>query len=125
MPKFRKKPVEIEARQWDGSASGAQALVDWMGGVDHGLAVNPPAPKDAELWIHTKEGNLRASPRDWIIRGVQGEHYPCKPDIFAATYDAVIERLESPTIEQLEKILTEPTTKVQIHPDGSVTTEQR
>ncbi|MEU0761592.1 hypothetical protein ABZ351_18195 [Streptomyces microflavus] len=41
------------------------------------------------LDIRTLEGVMRASEGDWIIRGVQGEHYPCKPDIFAATYDAV------------------------------------
>jgi hypothetical protein len=42
-----------------------------------------------ELIISTLEGDLRASPGDWIIRGVKGEFYPCKPDIFAATYEPV------------------------------------
>ncbi len=39
--------------------------------------------------IHTLEGEMRADPLDWIIKGVKGEFYPCKPDIFAATYEAV------------------------------------
>lgn len=62
MPKFRKKPVVIEAEQHLG-----------------------PEP----LEIETLEGVMTARPGDWIITGVKGERYPCKPDIFQATYEAV------------------------------------
>lgn len=53
-------------------------------------AVDAPADMNAvsnQLWIKTLEGGHIASPGDWIIRGVKGEFYPCKPDIFASTYD--------------------------------------
>ncbi|MBN9208165.1 MAG: hypothetical protein J0H96_05805 [Microbacterium ginsengisoli] len=84
--KYRKKPVEVEAIQWDGTAEGATPIVDWIRENDgtarllHGWAV-------VCLYIDTLEGTMQALPGDWIIRGVQGEFYPCKPDIFAATYD--------------------------------------
>jgi hypothetical protein len=72
--KFRKKPVVIEATQWfkDG---------------DH-----PEVREDNETrpgfgWIDTLEGGHIVTPGDWIITGVKGEHYPCKPEIFAATYE--------------------------------------
>ena len=88
--KFRKKPVVIEARQWDGSAVGATPIIDWI------LSSGPRSARlhdhdDASysIAIDTLEGTMHASPRDFIIRGVQGEFYPCKPDIFAETYDPV------------------------------------
>ncbi len=76
--RFRKKPVEIEAVQWTGeNRDEIKAFIDEAA---FGFAFG-------ELSIHTLEGSMKASPGDWIIRGVQGEHYPCKPDIFEATYD--------------------------------------
>ena len=105
MPKYRKKPVEIEARQWDGTPQGATPIIDWMG--DHGQTATWDEPHDeirhelpdgtvqgcpaspGGLFIRTLEGTMRADAGDWIIRGVQGEFYPCKPDIFEATYEAV------------------------------------
>lgn len=98
MGKFRKKPVEIEAVQWPYNAEPHEP-VPWMG--------EPPQWfKEAMLagvilchevhdsdWLHltvkSLEGGMLARPGDWIIRGVKGELYPCKPDIFAATYDQV------------------------------------
>jgi len=84
MPLYRKKPVVIEARQlntddydlmWD--------IVHWCGGIAAALdAYGHPL-----VAIDTLEGRMYADPGDWIIRGVQGEFYPCKPDIFAATYE--------------------------------------
>ena len=62
MAKFRKKPVVIEAVQ-----------------------------TEVEVQIKTLEGTMTANPGDWIITGVKGEKYPCKPDIFTATYEAVTE----------------------------------
>jgi len=92
--KYRKKPVEIEALQWDGSAH--RPMFDFLGGI-------PDGPISAEgenfyidhskveggLVIKTLEGEHLASIGDFIIKGVKGEFYPCKPDIFALTYDAV------------------------------------
>lgn len=79
MARFRKKPVEIEAVQWDGD--NIREIASFAGGsASLGSGV---------LIIRTLEGEMRADPGDWIIRGVKGEFYPRKPDIFAQTYDAV------------------------------------
>ncbi len=76
--RYRKKPVTVEAMgplSYDNAAS----IAHWCGGgVTRAL--------DA-VAIETLEGTMRAALGDWVIRGVQGEFYPCKPDIFAATYE--------------------------------------
>lgn len=77
MPLFRKKPVVIEAVQFFGP--NFDELEKFVGG--------DAEFRDGELIIATLEGTLHASPNDWIIKGVKGEFYPCKPDIFAATYE--------------------------------------
>lgn len=83
--KFRKKPVEIEARQFtEESALDVLAWIRSDGRRKANLLGSPPA-----LGIVTLEGEMRADLGDWIIRGVQGEFYPCKPDIFEETYDEV------------------------------------
>lgn len=89
MSKFRKKPVVIEAVQLIDEQSVAEA-VTWMaqGGVTAELAVSQGGP-NCTLFIPTLEGTMFADWGDWIIRGVQGEFYPCKPEIFAATYEPV------------------------------------
>jgi hypothetical protein len=91
MPQFRKKPVVIEAVQWDGKKL-SEAAPEWMR-----AALNSPGnPGNTagcvmrmhdEIHIGTLEGVMVAKPGDWIIRGVKGELYPCKPDIFAELYD--------------------------------------
>lgn len=81
MGMYRKKPVLIEARQADScDYDGLCDLVAWCGGraTDEGTAV---------IAITTLEGVMLVEPGDWVIRGVAGEFYPCKPDIFAATYE--------------------------------------
>lgn len=85
MPYFRKRPVIIEARQFDGTTESALKLRQWIG-VEGG---HEQLGDEITLVIHTLEGDHRADSGDWIIRGVQGEFYPCKPEIFAATYEAV------------------------------------
>ena len=105
MPTFRKKPVEIEAHQWfqngdhpnDGYTPGK---------LKEGLVVrryrHPDQRKSGDNkcgycgyilhdhgWIDTLEGGHIVCPGDWIITGVKGEQYPCKPDIFEATYDKI------------------------------------
>ena len=82
--KFTKKPVTIEARQFTNNNVNDQMdeLVNWIGG---GARHN-----GTDIFIPTLEGEMRALHGDWIIRGVKGEFYPCKPDIFAATYTPAI-----------------------------------
>jgi hypothetical protein len=98
MDRYRKRPVEIEAVQWDGTASGATPIIEWVarqGGtvtyVCSGRDRCAENEGDAPHWleIRTLEGVMAASLDDWIIRGVEGEFYPCKPRIFEATYEAV------------------------------------
>ena len=80
MAKFRKKPVMIEAIQWTGN--NLEEIKDFMGYYEY-------AKKN--LIIHTLEGKMIAQVNDWIIHGVQGEYYPCKPDIFEKTYEPVVD----------------------------------
>ena len=89
--RFTKRPVTIEAIQWDGTPSGATPIIDWILNHDHSADYWAPGEWDHEtnvayIRITTLEGNMIASRGDWIIRGVRGEFYPCKPGIFAETY---------------------------------------
>lgn len=78
MPKFIKKPVAIEAIEWTGeNVNEVLDFMDWRN-ADH--------DERNGLVIHTLEGNHNATPGDYIIKGVAGEFYPCKPDIFKQTY---------------------------------------
>lgn len=81
--RYRKKPVEIEAHQVRGTANGelVRQIAQWCGGTPGGTFDDP------HILIPTLEGTMRAKAGDYVIRGVQGEFYPCKPDIFEATYD--------------------------------------
>jgi hypothetical protein len=82
MAKYRKKPVEIEAVRWDGTN------VDELCGFALGAAsLRRNLGDQRRLVIETLEGIMTAMPGDWIIRGIKGEFYPCKPDIFAASYE--------------------------------------
>lgn len=83
MGKYTKKPVTIEAVQFDGKNFDEIAAFAGDSYSTENVRTGPQA-----LYILTAEGPLHASPGDWIIKGVKGEFYPCKPDIFAATYDA-------------------------------------
>lgn len=92
MPLFKKKPVVIEARQFTSSLSGktnADELVHWI--VKSGGDANFD---NGFIFIRTLETHNehlhKATELDWIIRGIQGEFYPCKPDIFTATYEEVL-----------------------------------
>jgi len=80
MSKFRKKPVVIEAY----CLMGNKEIPDWLHEALHNGTVG--VEDGGVMEIHTLEGTMRAEPTDWIIRGVKGEIYACKPDIFAATY---------------------------------------
>jgi len=78
--KFRKKPVVIEAIKWTGD--NFDEIEDFVGESLLGWE-----PETLDLIIHTLEGKHLASKGDWVIKGVKGEFYPCKPDIFVLTYD--------------------------------------
>jgi len=85
MTKFRKKPVVIEALRFMGGHVSMLECAEFIGAaavMDLDLAT---------LAIQTLEGVMRVDPFDWVIRGVKGEFYPCKPDIFVATYEPVEE----------------------------------
>ena len=88
--KYRKKPVVIEAMQFErGMKPGhGYEVAAWCGGRFN-TDVKPSDHTDVRysISIPTLEGVMTAEEGDWIIRGVQGEFYPCKPDIFAATYE--------------------------------------
>lgn len=85
---YRKKPVVIEAMELTLTNGGEVAR--WCGG-GYIVAAKPSDPDDVAhyVMIPTLEGNMRADLGDRVIKGVKGEFYPCKPDIFAATYDEV------------------------------------
>lgn len=88
--KYRKKPVVIEAVQWDGmNLSEIQKFAKGVTSAtfhDEAWLLNE-CPVSVELTIRTLEGDMKASLGDYIIKGVQGEFYPCKPDIFEQTYE--------------------------------------
>lgn len=84
--KFRNKPVVIEAMLNNGDFDNAKEIIAWAG-----AAAGPIKAEngDRSLSIYTLEGVMRADEGDWIIKGVKGEFYPCKPGIFAETYEPV------------------------------------
>lgn len=84
--KYRKKPVVIEAMQFDGT-NGEEVAV-WCGGTVESATCHNDGPPWLVM-IRTLEGAMAAGRNDYVIRGVKGEFYPCKPDIFEATYDEV------------------------------------
>jgi len=87
--KYRKKPVEIEAIQYNGMNSAE--IAEFMGVMIRTKTVPLEGFPYGKVTIETLEGTMTASENDFIIRGVQGEYYPCKPDIFKLTYEKVTE----------------------------------
>lgn len=85
--RFRKRPIVIEAVQLDGTQEAWEAAIQFLGGSATGAFNGSDGPYKGWLYIDTLEGQMTALNGDWIIKGVQGEFYPCKPDIFAATYE--------------------------------------
>jgi hypothetical protein len=85
---YRKRPVVIDAIQWPGTKFD-QTPPDWFRDAMYAKPGTPGVLMrfDNDIIISTLEGEMRAQPGDWIIRGIKGEIYPCKPDIFAATYE--------------------------------------
>ena len=88
MTKYRKKPVVIEAFQVAHGVSDAESMPVWAAEAYRAGKLKVHRHDRACFEIETLEGTIVANPGDWIIQGVKGELYPCKPDIFAATYEA-------------------------------------
>lgn len=122
---YMKKPVVIEAKRVpeviefnepafiDSVTNYVNECVDlaeWCGGISH--MMDPPEGYEHGIYIRTIEGTMRADPGDWIIKGVQGEFYPCKPDIFEATYEPVPEDGSFDTLT----VSTEETTELEWRP---------
>lgn len=104
MARYRKKPVVIDAVQFDGTPESGNAIRVWAEQAGAEAEYHPfladrfkgdpkayVAHPDPYMRIVTLEGVMAASVGDWVIKGVAGEFYPCKPDIFAATYEVVVD----------------------------------
>ena len=89
MAKYRKKPIVIEAIHWTGDNIGD--VMVFMAPAQPGYVGRQFSNADDLIAIDTPEGRMIAGKGDWIIRGIEGELYPCKPDIFKATYNSVEE----------------------------------
>lgn len=84
--KYRKKPVVIEAIRF---TDDADRLIELQNFMNAELVINYKEPEQPKLEIATLEGLMEASIGDYIIKGINGEFYPCKPDIFEKTYEKV------------------------------------
>ncbi len=85
MPFYQKKPVIIEARQWTGE-NYADEFEGWLTQSHTALGI----PNGGKIIIETLEGPITADINDWIIKGIKNEFYPCKPDVFELTYEALL-----------------------------------
>jgi len=81
--KYRKRPVIVEAVQFTGN--NVDIIKEWVSKKE--LDTVKTYPESSSLFIYTLEGIMEARVDDWIIKGINGEFYPCKPDIFKNTYD--------------------------------------
>lgn len=106
--RFRKKPIVVEAIQWTGTnTSDVYAFGTQNPGTDIALRMVRPNAFQHKLCVQTLEGYLDAVPGDWIIKGVNGEFYPCDPDVFAKIYEPAefpseVERLRE-TVKRLNR----------------------
>ncbi len=86
MKKYRKKPIVIEAIQFIGTSESFDEIKKWSkGNLYYDYQHNPD-----NVYIETLEGHLYVTINDFIIKGIAGEFYPCKPDIFEKTYEEVL-----------------------------------
>ena len=81
--KYRKKPVVVNAWQFDGTMQSAESIVT----LDDSMEILSSVDGEVFIIIDTLEGRMTGNPGDLIIRGVKGEFYPCKPDVFSETYE--------------------------------------
>lgn len=88
MPQFTTKPIDVEARQWNGTRVNANELIAWVGaGGMLAYFDDSQWPDAVYVAINTLNGPLHASPQDWIVCGAEGEFSVYKPDVFAASFD--------------------------------------
>lgn len=85
---YRKKPVEIQALRWDATGSTWEAMTVF---IDDYRVMSPGPIGSRSFYIETLEGRMQVKDGDYVIRGVEGEFYPCKPGIFEKMYDLVEE----------------------------------
>ena len=106
MDQYKKKPVTVRAIQWDGTKEMAQELLT-IPGLNGFTA---PEQDGFRFRINTLEGRMTVSPGDFIIQGVQGEYYPCKPDIFHQSYEKLedVQAREKSTRKKKEEKVSEP-----------------
>lgn len=86
--RFIKRPIEVEAYYYNPLDTRTMEFPKWIFDAIKSGVIN--VDNESDIYINTLEGKLHVSPGDWIIKGIQGELYPCKPDIFAATYQEVL-----------------------------------
>lgn len=90
MPRYQARPVVIEAEKFDGTHESAVKIQKWASeNKNHDIGCHHLGSTVHFLTIPTLEGKMTANPGDYIIRGTQGEFYPCKPAIFEAKYELV------------------------------------
>lgn len=89
MPRFVKRPVAITAEHFDGTTADIEKIRAFTGQPLSAPSLDGKEDGMHSLIIPTLEGDHTASPGDWIIRGIKGEYYPCKPDIFVQSYDCI------------------------------------
>ena len=103
MKQYRKKPVIIDAVQFDGL--NPTEIKDFVGeNCEVEIYDNEVTPPVAHIVIHTLEGDMEVSKGDYVIKGVKGEFYPCKPDIFEQTYESAETQQEQQKVD-LEKVV--------------------
>jgi len=89
MSKFRKRPIVIEAMELGHSPASLAEICEWAERHGAVLSADHDGKENHCLCIQTLEGVMIARVGDWVIKGVKGEFYPCRDDIFQATYEAV------------------------------------
>lgn len=89
--KYRKKPVVVEVIQFKDDPETLSKLSSFLEDTNRPVRVIYEDPKNPTMLIETLEGTMRADEGDYIIKGIRGECYPCKPDIFEQTYEKVKE----------------------------------
>lgn len=91
MPIFKKKPLEIEARNYE-CPNVAYDLIQWINKDRYRHLPMAYLRSNKKIAIPTLEGTMKAAPGDWIVKGITGEFYPIREDIFWKTYDPLINR---------------------------------
>lgn len=86
--RYQKRPIQIQALQFTDNVS-ADAIAKWGGSPPISLGIDPADGTCYGIEIETPEGTMIASLGNWVIQGIQGEFYPCRADIFEATYEPV------------------------------------